>query len=153
MTINPLTSATPPPPSTDFRNTVIENHWNDPPKKIFNKNTTSETSKECVDEKGIANIITSTLDTCKLQFQNGPQKRIIDDTDRRISVLIDQLNNQQLPQHIVHSLFTLTQALQTNNYKKALEIHTQLMLTEYDTHGNWITGLKRLIDLASSISA
>ncbi|CAO3698087.1 unnamed protein product [Rhizopus microsporus] len=111
MTINPLTSATPPPPSTDFRNTVIENHWNDPPKK------------------------------------NGPQKRIVDDTDRRISVLIDQLNNQQLPQHIVHSLFTLTQALQTKNYKKAVEIHTQLMLTEYDTHGNWITGLKRMKSL------
>lgn len=43
-------------------------------------------------------------------------------------------------------------ALESKEYAKALEVQTQLMTTEYGNHGNWITGLKRLIDLVEKAS-
>jgi hypothetical protein len=45
-----------------------------------------------------------------------------------------------------------TTALESKEYVKALEVQTQLMTTEYEKHGNWITGLKRLIDLTEKAS-
>lgn len=44
-------------------------------------------------------------------------------------------------------------ALQDKNWEKSLEIHTRLMTTEYDKHGNWLIGLKRLVDLAQKASS
>lgn len=38
-------------------------------------------------------------------------------------------------------------ALEGQEYAKAMQVQTQLMTTQYDAHGNWILGLKRLIDL------
>jgi hypothetical protein len=43
--------------------------------------------------------------------------------------------------------------LEAKEYSKALGIHTQLMTTEYERHGVWIVGLKRLIDLTEKASA
>jgi hypothetical protein len=38
--------------------------------------------------------------------------------------------------------------LEEKDWEKALTIHRQLMTTEYERHGSWLLGLKRLIDLS-----
>lgn len=107
-------------------------------------------------------------------LQSGPQKRIVDDTSRRIGTLLEELEKKELSNDVVKSLHTLTNgksiqvggmstqydsytclcvALEAKEYTKALEVHTQLMTTQYESHGNWIVGLKRLVDLTEKASA
>ncbi|KAI8643131.1 hypothetical protein BD408DRAFT_442835 [Parasitella parasitica] len=143
-------TATIAPPSTDFRTAVIKNHWNDPPKKIFRKN--SGDSDITLDVQGVSNTLSSKLELCRTTFESGPQKRILDDTSRRITVLLGELEKKKLPNDVVKSLHTLTKALEENDYSKALEVHTQLMTTQYENHGNWLVGLRRLIDLTEKAS-
>ncbi|GAA5797075.1 hypothetical protein HPULCUR_002454 [Helicostylum pulchrum] len=137
--------------SSDFRTAVIENHWNDPPKKIFHKS--ADHLNDTSNVQDIANIISTSLTQCKSAFTTGPQKRIVDDTARRIEALLKQLENNEFSDEVVRSLHDLSQALESKEYAKALTVQTKLMTTEYDKHGNWITGLKRLIDLTEKASA
>ncbi|OAD02474.1 hypothetical protein MUCCIDRAFT_164403 [Mucor lusitanicus CBS 277.49] len=136
-----------PPPSSDFRTAVIKNHWNDPPKKIFHKNTDDE--DVTLDVQEVSKTLSSKLELCKSTFE----KRIVDDTSRRIGTLLGELEKKELSNDVVKSLHTLTNALEAKEYTKALEVHTQLMTTQYESHGNWIVGLKRLVDLTEKASA
>lgn len=151
-----MRSDTPPPstksaPPSDFRTAVIKNHWNDPPKKIFNK--TKSDSDDALEVKDISGVFTSKLELCKSAFETGPQKRVVDDTARRINILLQELEKGELPKEVIRSLHTLTDALESKEYTKALEVYTQLMTTEYERHGNWITGIKRLVDLTEKASS
>ncbi|KAI9353936.1 hypothetical protein BD770DRAFT_392755 [Pilaira anomala] len=136
---------------SDFRTAIIENHWNDPPKKIFRKS--ADHLDDASNAQDIENIISTSLEVCKSAFKTGPQKRIVDDTSRRVEILLKELENKELSDEVIRSLHTLTEALKSKEYAKALTVQTQLMTTEYDRHGNWITGLKRLIDLTEKATA
>ncbi|KAG2208177.1 hypothetical protein INT46_005852 [Mucor plumbeus] len=144
-----ITSSLPPPPS-DFRTAVIKNHWNDPPKKIFRKNL--DDLDVTLDVQEVSKTLSSKLELCKTTFESGPQKRIVDDTSRRIGILLLELEKKELSNDVVKSLHTLTNALEAKEYSKSLEVHTQLMTTQYESHGNWIIGLKRLVDLTEKAS-
>ncbi|KAI7901127.1 uncharacterized protein BX663DRAFT_515036 [Cokeromyces recurvatus] len=138
------------PPSSDFRTAVIKNHWNDPPKKIFHQ-ITDETHHD-LNKQEISIILSNKIELCKTAFENGPQKRIVDDTIRRIDNLLKELEDDQLTKQVSQLLYTLSKALESSEYTKALEIHTKLMTAHYENHGSWILGLKRLIDLTEKAS-
>ncbi|CAO3656495.1 unnamed protein product [Mucor hiemalis] len=142
----PPSSSNSTPPS-DFRTAVIKNHWNDPPKKSVNN------SDDALEVKDISGVFSSKLELCKTTFETGPQKRVVDDTARRINILLQELEKGELPKEVIRSLHTLTDALESKEYTKALEVYTQLMTTEYERHGNWITGIKRLVDLTEKASS
>lgn len=42
-------------------------------------------------------------------------------------------------------------ALEDKDWETALTIHRQLMTTEYERHGSFLLGLKRLIDLSEKV--
>lgn len=42
-------------------------------------------------------------------FQAGPQKRIVDDTSRRVEILLKELENKELSDEVIRSLHTLTE--------------------------------------------
>ncbi|KAI8075935.1 uncharacterized protein B0P05DRAFT_588352 [Gilbertella persicaria] len=136
----------PPPSNSDFRTAVIKNHWNDPSMEIFRK-TLDKPTIAILDYQNVSSILKAKLDLCKSTFDNGPQKRILDDTERRISILLDELEKKEFSNEVIESLNILSQALNKQEYTKAIEVHTQLMTTHYQKHGNWIVGLKRLVDL------
>ncbi|CDH54225.1 predicted protein [Lichtheimia corymbifera JMRC:FSU:9682] len=145
-----------PPPSTDFRNATIENHWNDPPDAIFKKReatTTDDGNNNSHDRESIVQAMQSILSQCEPCFTAGPNKRIFQDTQGRINGMLDELDKNEIPDCVVQSLSEFSQALQDKNWEKSLEIHTRLMTTEYDKHGNWLIGLKRLVDLAQKASS
>ncbi|KAJ8663832.1 hypothetical protein O0I10_000106 [Lichtheimia ornata] len=146
-----------PPPSTDFRNATIENHWNDPPDAIFKKREATATddanNSNNHDRESIAQAMRSILSQCEPCFTAGPNKRIFQDTQGRINGMLDELDKNEIPDRVVQSLSEFSQALQDKDWEKSLEIHTRLMTTEYDKHGNWLIGLKRLVDLAQKASA
>ncbi|CDS11369.1 hypothetical protein LRAMOSA03632 [Lichtheimia ramosa] len=146
----------PPPPSTDFRNATIENHWNDPPDAIFKKRerTAEENGNNNKhDRDSIAQAMRSILGQCESCFTSGPNKRIFQDTQGRINGMLEELEKNEIPDRVVQSLNEFSQALQDKDWTKSLDIHTRLMTTEYDKHGNWLIGLKRLVDLAQKASS
>ncbi|CAO3658577.1 unnamed protein product [Umbelopsis ramanniana] len=128
----------------DFRTATIENHWNDPPNKIFKA---SEEIDVDVDSKIVHKVINETVKRCKAQYKTGMQKRMIDDTDRRMIQLLKKVDDHELNSDVLHQLCQLCQAMEKGDFKEALDMHVKLMTKAYDDHGQWILGLKRLIDL------
>ncbi|KAL1931198.1 hypothetical protein VTP01DRAFT_10335 [Rhizomucor pusillus] len=134
-------------PTTDFRNAIIENHWNDPPQTIFEKSKDANSGTAEMETKDVADTLTAILDQCQAKITSGPNKRVLADTTQRINGMLKELREEQISQHVLHSLSGLSHALQAKEWEKAAEIHTKLMTTEYDKHGSWLLGLRRLIDL------
>ncbi|GAB5592930.1 hypothetical protein Unana1_07830 [Umbelopsis nana] len=124
----------------DFRTATIENHWNDPPTKIF---TSSEVIDAEVDSQVIHKIINETT---------GMQKRMIDDTARRMTQLLATIDEHGLANDILHSLCQLCQAMEKQDFQGAAEMQIKMVTKAFDNHGQWIVGLKRLIELDEKIA-
>ncbi|ORY99235.1 hypothetical protein BCR43DRAFT_523219 [Syncephalastrum racemosum] len=146
----PPPKASAPPKASDFRTATIENHWNDPPKTIFRK--PNEEEQEAFDKEALTASLTTLLDACRSSFTEGSNKRIFDDTEQRIQRMEKEIQQEQIPSHVLWSLSELVEALQKKQWDQASTVHTRLMTTEYDKHGAWLIGLKRLIDLAQKAS-
>ncbi|CAG8591763.1 13128_t:CDS:10 [Ambispora gerdemannii] len=96
--------------------------------------------------KPIYEIFSSEL--LRAQQKSPPnQKKVLDDTAKRLNALFDELNNELVPQPVIGSLLNLVQALQVRDYATVTRIHVELMTTKFDECQKWIVGLKRLIDI------
>jgi hypothetical protein len=42
--------------------------------------------------------------------------------------------------------------MESQDFKEAIDMHVKLMTKAYDDHGQWLLGLKRLIDLDEKIT-
>ncbi|CAO3617434.1 unnamed protein product [Cunninghamella blakesleeana] len=138
------------PPQFDFK-CQFNHHWNDPPKKIFHKANTGEDDDFNVEQ--FKAHLTEIVDTCKETFKTGPNKRITDDTSKRIQSLIKDVENDDVESNVVIAINDLCKNLKEKDWEKATDIHRQLMTTEYERHGSWLLGLKRLIDLYEKTSS
>ncbi|KAG2223053.1 hypothetical protein INT45_008254 [Circinella minor] len=144
---SPSTSASSTPPSTsspsvDFRNAAIENHW------IFKKKSDEQLENDSSHDE-IVESLTAVLNYCQPIFTSGPNKRVYTDTAQRINSMLKEIDNDEIPPHIMQPLASLSKALESKEWDTAKEIHTKLMTTEYEKHGGWLLGLRRLIDLYS----
>ncbi|KAI8093497.1 uncharacterized protein BX664DRAFT_384918 [Halteromyces radiatus] len=136
-------------PRSDFRNATIENHWNDPPKKIFHK--TNHQDDDGLDKEELKTRLTILVETCRTAFTTGPNKRIVDDTSKRVQVMLKEIDDEKVTNNVIISINELCRGLEEKDWEKALTLHRQLMTTEYERHGSWLLGLKRLIDLSEKI--
>ncbi|KAJ2960963.1 hypothetical protein NQZ79_g3711 [Umbelopsis isabellina] len=133
----------------DFRSAIIDNHWNDPPTKIF---SSAETIDVEVDSQIIHKVISETLLRCQENFKTGIQKRMVDDTTRRMNQLLKTIEDHGIEKDVLHSLCKLCQAMEKREFEGALELHVKLMTKAYDNQSQWLVGIKRLIDLDQKIS-
>ncbi|KAI9277136.1 hypothetical protein BDA99DRAFT_127432 [Phascolomyces articulosus] len=138
------------PPSVDFRNATIENHWNDPPHTIFKKKSDEQLENDRSHDE-IVESLTTVLNHCQPVFTSGPNKRVYTDTAQRINGMLKEIDNGEIPPHVMQSLASLSK--ESKEWDTAKEIHTKLMTTEYEKHGGWLLGLRRLIDLYSKASS
>ncbi|TPX62134.1 hypothetical protein PhCBS80983_g00603 [Powellomyces hirtus] len=81
------------------------------------------------------------------------QKRIYDDSEKRISVLYDQLNAEEVPADVVAQMLELVKALEVHDYTTASSIQVDLVTTRFDVTGKWMQVVKRLIGVAESAAA
>ncbi|KAL0084054.1 hypothetical protein F4703DRAFT_1858252 [Phycomyces blakesleeanus] len=79
-------------------------------------------------------------------------KRTLDDTERRLKILFDQLNNQQVSETVVGCMLSLVKALEKGEYEEAERIQVELVATCYDACGSWLVGVKRLIGHAKQLN-
>ena len=74
---------------------------------------------------------------------HGPQVR---DTIKRLDILYDHLNNQDLIQEdTVGQLVELAQNIQARDYVRAEQIRNDIHVNKVEESGQWMVGVKRLI--------
>ncbi|KAF9430908.1 hypothetical protein BGZ94_002406 [Podila epigama] len=145
----------------DFRTAEIVNHWNDPPTQIFQKKT-SNTGTEAHDFGPMKTALTNVIQECSAKV-SAPQKRMFDDTTKRLQTLLDQMDNNSVKERVIAPLGDMIQGkesflfssfillpLSTKSFTECHAIHAKLMQTDFDSEGKWLLGFKRLIDLYAS---
>ncbi|PWN51119.1 hypothetical protein IE53DRAFT_314480 [Violaceomyces palustris] len=73
------------------------------------------------------------------------QKRMVDDTDRRLNILFDNINCGTVDQKIVNGLMQLIGAIEARNQQAALQIHLQLATSASGDISAALVGVKMLI--------
>lgn len=66
-------------------------------------------------------------------------KKQVDDAERRLNLLFDHLNNEDLLKpNTINDMATLANALQSRDYETAQAIHVDIMTHRIDECGNWM---------------
>ncbi|KAG5439705.1 hypothetical protein PCK2_000745 [Pneumocystis canis] len=77
--------------------------------------------------------------------------RQVQDTERRLNILFDHLNNNTtLSSDLLDEMLVLVEAMLAKNYQLALNIHINLITTRMEECGHWMVGVKRLLELIYS---
>ncbi|KAF9206565.1 hypothetical protein BGZ49_002234 [Haplosporangium sp. Z 27] len=134
----------------DFRTAGIVNHWNDPPTQIFGK-VTKNGESSTYDFGPMNATLTEVIKECSTNVP-APQKRMFEDTTKRLQVLQEQMNNGTVNERVVAPLNDMIQALSSKSFTQCHAIHAKLMQTEFESEGKWLLGFKRLIDLYASLT-
>ncbi|KAJ5835909.1 Steroid receptor RNA activator-protein/coat protein complex II Sec31 [Penicillium robsamsonii] len=76
-------------------------------------------------------------------------KAQVDDAERRLNILFDHLNNEDLLKpNTIEDMANLARAIQQRDFNAALAIHVDIMTNRTDECGNWMVGVKRLISMS-----
>ncbi|KAI8063544.1 hypothetical protein BC940DRAFT_306982 [Gongronella butleri] len=158
---NPFGDRQPPPPPPkplqdskiadgqldDFRTAKFDSHWNDPPTKIFEK---SNAQADHVQVEYIPRL-QALVDSLQQSFTNGPDKKITSDIVKRLGPLLDEAQAEQMDKHVAKAVDQLCTALEAQDWAQANQLHGKLMMEQYNTHGQWLLGVKRLINLTEKL--
>lgn len=74
-------------------------------------------------------------------------KKIVDDTERRLNLLFDALNNDALPKDVLAKLKTISDAIRAKDANAALAEHVVLLTTISGEMTAWAPGVRQLIRL------
>ncbi|KAL1956947.1 hypothetical protein VTO42DRAFT_6694 [Malbranchea cinnamomea] len=76
-------------------------------------------------------------------------KAQVNDTERRLNILFDHLNNEDLLKpNTIDSMVELAEAIRSKDYDTAHAIHLDILTNRTDECGNWMVGVKRLIGMS-----
>ncbi len=79
--------------------------------------------------------------------------RQLKDTERRLHILFDHLNNEDLLTHsTIQDLLTLVNELQVENFRDAKSIVLRISTDKTEECGKWMPGLRRLVDMVAACS-
>ena len=71
-------------------------------------------------------------------------KAQVNDTERRLNILFDHLNNEELLKpNTVESMVELSRAIQVRDYETAQAIHLDILTNRTDECGNWMVSSNR----------
>ncbi|KAG4305982.1 hypothetical protein PORY_000892 [Pneumocystis oryctolagi] len=83
------------------------------------------------------------------QYAPSGFTRQIQDTERRLNILFDHLNNNTgLSKDLLDEMKILVNAMLAKDYQVALNIHVNLVVTKTEECGHWMIGVKRLLELS-----
>ena len=76
----------------------------------------------------------------------------VDDTEKRLNILFDALNNEDLLRPgTVGQMVELSQALEQRDFDRASNLQTEIHRDKVDECVNWMVGVKRLISMCRAI--
>jgi protein transport protein SEC31 len=72
----------------------------------------------------------------------------VDDTEKRLNLLFDHLNNEELlGPDTVQTMVELSQALERREFDRASALQMEIHKDKVDECGNWMVGVKRLVGM------
>ncbi|EIW71064.1 hypothetical protein TREMEDRAFT_28108 [Tremella mesenterica DSM 1558] len=74
-------------------------------------------------------------------------KKIVEDTERRLNILFDGLNNDTVPKEAVEQMLQISKAMMARDANGALAMHVELMTNATGDVTVWATGVRQLIRL------
>jgi protein transport protein SEC31 len=73
----------------------------------------------------------------------------VDDTEKRLNLLFDHLNNEELLKpDTVQTMVELSQALERREFDRASALQIEIHRDKVDECGNWMVGVKRLVGMS-----
>ena len=84
-------------------------------------------------------------EVARLRSVDAQPKRILDDADKRVQLLLDVMNNGLVDAKLVPVLQQLAQAIQARNQQGALQLHVQLVTMATGDVATALVGVKFLI--------
>lgn len=67
----------------------------------------------------------------------GTVKKVIEDTERRLNILYDDLNNDNIPNNSVDRLGQIAQAIESRDASSAMHMHTDLLTSATTDVAHW----------------
>ncbi|KAI8897478.1 hypothetical protein BC833DRAFT_621220 [Globomyces pollinis-pini] len=74
------------------------------------------------------------------------EKRNLEEAEKKINILYDQMNEGKVDSTIIAELQSILNALNKSDFSTASKIHVDLISKKFDATGQWIGGVKKLID-------
>ncbi|KAG0219481.1 protein transport protein S31 [Mortierella sp. NVP41] len=115
-----------------------------PPEPVKSRHPAGDRTHIPAGQKLIFTVLSSELALAR-QYVTAATKRPLDDAEKKLNVLFDMLNNEEVSSPVVDQMLLLAQALQAKNYNSAYQIHLELHSTRTNEVSSWMTGVKRLI--------
>ncbi|WWC59727.1 uncharacterized protein I303_102289 [Kwoniella dejecticola CBS 10117] len=75
-------------------------------------------------------------------------KKVVEDTDRRLNILFDGLNNENVPKQALDLLANISKAIGARDWNAALAMHVELLTNSSGEMTTWVPGVKQLIRLS-----
>lgn len=101
------------------------------------------------DQVGIYEGLNSVYVNSKSGIPEQYTKQFLD-AGKRLDILYDHLNNQELSAGSIDLLGQISAALQGKDFGNAMNLHLQLMTSHSDETGHWALGVKKLIQFAEA---
>ncbi|KAJ3073303.1 hypothetical protein HDU98_001853 [Podochytrium sp. JEL0797] len=151
-------------PGTTYQGYVKGLHgWNDPPSLIGSSSKKHPSTSSRIDtravlqsvENPVAHVLvglTSAMDVVKQKVIQDPiQRKVLEDTDKRLEELLERLGEMLVPDVILAHLVVLANAFNTKDLPTATKtaMTLSLMSTEHHEESHWIVGAKRLVEMYS----
>ncbi|WVF69534.1 hypothetical protein IAT40_004312 [Kwoniella sp. CBS 6097] len=101
------------------------------------------------DARPIYETLLSEMDRVKQSGLPPNLKRIVDDTERRLNILFDELNNENVAKPTVDLMNNISKAIGARDASSALAMHVQLLTDATGDISGWAPGIKQLIRLGA----
>lgn len=143
----PQTSALPPQQTSRPNTAQSEQRSSQTPARKYPKGDRSHIPSSA---QPIYTILAAEMSRVKARAPAAYADRV-KDTEKRLDILFDHLNNEDLlKRDTVAQIVELATALENRQFDRASEIQLDVHQNKVDECGNWIIGVKRLIQLSKA---
>ena len=95
--------------------------------------------------------LTKLLNSCKPNA-GPPQRKALDDAEKRLSILFDRLNNEKVGAEAIKILLDISKAIEAKDWQIAMAMQQALVANHGSAEGaNWMLGIKRLLESAKQL--
>ncbi len=143
--LNMINAATAPMPTP----TMAPPPTSGPVSPRFSQAEPVDPSKIPANSQAIYQAFSTLISFCQ-QRALPQQRRILEDSIKRLQHLFHQLANQELSPHVHSEMLRMSQLIAQRHYDGVLELQVPLMTAHFTEVGQWILAVKRLIEVAKS---
>ncbi|KAJ3318995.1 protein transport protein S31 [Boothiomyces sp. JEL0866] len=103
-------------------------------------------------EKALFESLTKQWEKLTNSTKSLEEQKNLSDGQRKLEILFDQMNSHQVEQGVIAQLTGFSKALENADYATAQKVEHDLRRNHFTSTGQWIVGIKRLVDGLEKLS-